>query len=153
MPHDEAAKLFAECCGSSRWVEAMSARRPFGSKEAVLVAATDVCQSLDANDWLEAFAHHPTIGERGSALSAREQSGIDGASDTTRAELAAVNRDYEKRFGFIYIVCATGKTADDMLALARERIGNDRDTEIKVASEEQKKIIHLRLEKLLVEAP
>ena len=152
MPPAEAAKVLAECCGSSRWVEAISAQRPFVSREAVLVAGNEVCASLDASDWLEAFEHHPRIGERGSALSAREQSGMDEAHDTTREELAAVNRDYERRFGFIYIVFATGKTADEMLARARERMKNDPQIEISIAAEEQRKITQVRLIKLLAEA-
>lgn len=152
LPPAEAAKVLAECCGSSQWVEEMAARRPFKSKEAALGAANEVCALLDTDDWLEAFAHHPRIGERGSALSAREQSGMDETRDATREQLAAVNRDYERRFGFIYIVCATGKTGDEMLALARQRIKNDRDTEMRAAAAEQKTITQSRLNKLLAEA-
>ena len=161
LPPPEAAKVFAECCGSSRWVEEMSARRPFESREAALGAANDVCALLDTDDWLEAFAHHPRIGARasdiaqgkqGSAWSAREQSGMDEARDTTREELAAINLEYERRFGFIYIVCATGKTGDEMLALARQRMKTDPEIEISIAAEEQRKITQSRLKKLLAEA-
>jgi OHCU decarboxylase len=152
LPPPEAAKVLAECCGSSRWVEEMSGRRPFESKEAALGAANDVCALLDTDDWLEAFARHPRIGERGSALSVREQSGMDEAGDTTREELAASNLEYERRFGFIYIVCATGKTGDEMLALARQRMMNDPEIEISIAAEEQRKITQSRLKTLLAEA-
>lgn len=158
MPPAQAAELLAECCGSSRWVTEMSARRPFGSQEAVFAAADEICRSLSARDWLEAFARHPRIGEqsgaipqgeRGGEWSAGEQSGVAGARDTVREELAAANRDYERRFGYIYIVCATGKTAEEMLALARERLINDPKRELGVAAEEQRKIARLRLEKML----
>lgn len=158
MSAPRAAELLAECCGSSRWVSAMIAQRPFGSREAVFAAADEICRSLSARDWLEAFAHHPRIGEqsgaipeggRGSEWSAGEQSGVAGARDTVRDELAAANRDYERRFGYICIVCATGKTAEEMLALARERLINDPKRELGVAAEEQRKIARLRLDKML----
>lgn len=158
MPDDRAVELLAECCGASRWVSGMVARRPLASRNAMLSAADDVYGSLTSIDWLEAFAHHPRIGERtgavaqgarGSAWSTGEQSGVDRARGDVRDELAAANRVYEQRFGYIYIVCATGKTAEEMLALARARLHNDPDTEIRVAAEEQRKIMRLRLEKLL----
>ena len=87
--------------------------------------------------------------ERGSAWAAREQSGVEGADDDLRADLAAANREYEERFGYIYIVFATGKSAEGMLALARERLRNDPNVEVRVAAEEQRKITRLRLDKLL----
>jgi len=90
--------------------------------------------------------------ERGSTLAAREQSGVDRARDDVRAGLAAANREYEQRFGYIFIVFATGKSAEEMLALARERLRNDPDIELRIAAEEQRKITWLRLNKLLGEA-
>jgi OHCU decarboxylase len=87
--------------------------------------------------------------ERGSAWAAREQSGVERAHDDVRADLAAANREYEQHFGYIYIVFATGKSAERMLALARERLRNDPDIELRVAAEEQRKITRLRLDKLL----
>ncbi|MEP6904763.1 MAG: 2-oxo-4-hydroxy-4-carboxy-5-ureidoimidazoline decarboxylase [Gemmatimonadales bacterium] len=158
MPVPHAAELFVECCGSARWVSEMVARRPFKSRRAVSTAADEIWKSLGANDWLEAFASHPRIGERSSAVpqgergtawAAGEQSGVEQARQEVREELAVANRAYEERFGHIYIVCATGKTAGEMLALARERLRNDPDDELKMAAEEQRKITRLRLDKLL----
>ena len=160
LPPERAAELLRACCGSSAWVAGMVARRPFGTVPNVLAAADDVWRSLDRDDWHEAFAHHPRIGERrgalaqdarGAAWSAREQSRVSAAADHVRAELAAVNRAYEERFGHIYIVCATGKSAEELLALARTRLENDPQTELRVAAEEQHKITRLRLEKLFTE--
>ena len=146
---DRAAELLRECCGSSRWVREMIARRPFGSRDVVLRAADEIWDSLDARDWLEAFSHHPRIGESASGVAGREQSGIASAGNQTLRDLGEANRDYERRFGYIYIVCATGKSAEEMLAIARERLKNDPDTELGVAAHEQQKITRLRLQKLL----
>ena len=151
---DEARALLHACCGSERWVEGMLARRPYGSREAAEGAARDVLSALSREDWLAAFSHHPKIGDIDSLrqrfpathdLSAREQSGIDGASDEVLAALAQHNRDYEQKFGYIFIVCATGKTAREMLALLRARLPNDPRDEIRIAAEEQAKITVLRL--------
>ena len=158
MPESSAAEMLADCCGSSRWVSEMIAARPFGSIEAVFSAADRIWSSLSASDWVEAFEHHPRIGERtgaipqgerGAAWSSREQAGIESAGDDVRKELAAVNQEYEQRFGYIYIVCATGKTSGEMLALARKRLRNAAGAEVRVAAEEQRKITRLRLQKLL----
>ncbi len=158
MPPAQAAELLAECCGSSRWVSEMSMRRPFGSRGAVDAAADEIWQALEAGDWLEAFASHPRIGERssafrqgerGSAWAAGEQSGVERARQDVRDGLAAANREYEERFGHIYIVCATGKTGEEMLALALARLRNSPAEELSVAAEEQRKITRLRLDKLL----
>lgn len=158
MPAGRAAALLAECCGSSRWVTAMLSRRPFGSSERLLAASTEIWESLDSDDWLEAFAHHPRIGQRASdrphgeqeaRWSEMEQQGVNGASDDMRTELAKVNRAYEQRFGFIYIVCATGRSADEMLAIANRRMQHDLSEEIAVAAAEQHAITQLRLEKLV----
>lgn len=158
MPEQQATTLLAECCGSSRWVSAMVARRPFGSRNAVLSAADQIWGSLSPADWVEAFSHHPRIGERksalrqserGSAWAAGEQSGVERAHDDVRAALAAANREYEQRFGYIYVVFATGKSAEEMLAVAHARLRNDPDVEIRMAAEEQRKIARLRLDKLL----
>jgi 2-oxo-4-hydroxy-4-carboxy-5-ureidoimidazoline decarboxylase len=158
MPEPRAKKLLAQCCGASRWVSGMLARRPFKSRAAVLSAADEIWRALDSGDWREAFSHHPRIGGRKSAMpqsetgrawAAGEQSGVERAHGDVRAELAAANGEYEQRFGYIYIVFATGKSAEEMLALARERLRNDPDVEIRAAAEEQRKITRLRLEKLL----
>ena len=158
MPESQAASLLADCCGSSRWVSGMLGRRPFGNRDAVFASADDIWRSLDASDWWEAFSHHPRIGERasampqserGSAWAADEQSAVGRSDDETLAALATANGEYERRFGYIYIVFATGKTSEEMLALARERLRNDPEVELRVAAEEQRKITRLRLEKLL----
>jgi OHCU decarboxylase len=152
MPKSAAMEMLRECCGSSRWVSAMEARRPFESREAVRTTADEVWTSLDGDDWREAFAHHPRIGEQtGSSQAVQEQSGMSGSTDDVRQALAKVNRDYEQRFGYIYIVCATGKSAEEMLRIAESRLRNDPDTELRVAAEEQRKITQLRLQKLLEE--
>ena len=151
----DARATLAACCGSSRWVQRMSARRPFGSRDALLKAAREEWSALSPDDWLEAFAHHPRIGDRASLaarfpathhLSAREQSRVGEATEHVLDVLADANQAYFDRFGFIFIVCATGKTANEMLELLQERLPNDRDTELRVAAEEQAKITELRLD-------
>lgn len=128
----------------------MIERRPFGSRGAVFKAADEIWKSLEPSDWLEAFAHHPRIGEQTTnSIAAREQSAVKKADSAVRVQLARINRDYEQRFGYIYIVCATGKSAEEMLAIARSRLNNDPATELTVAAEEQRKITQLRLAKLL----
>lgn len=158
MAAGRAAALLAECCGSSRWVTAMLSQRPFHVQARLLEASTDVWHSLDSDDWLEAFAHHPRIGERasdrpqgeqGAAWSESEQSRVHDASDDVRTELARVNRAYEQRFGFIYIVCAAGKSAAEMLDIANRRMRHDLVQEITVAAAEQHAITQLRLVKLV----
>jgi allantoicase len=134
-------------CGSSEWVTRLLAARPLDD---AFAAADEIWSSLSEDDWREAFAAHPRIGEKkGGAWSAQEQSGVRSAADETMQKLAETNRAYEERFGHIYIVCATGKSADEMLRIATERLGNDAKTELRVAAEEQRKIMHLRLRKLV----
>jgi allantoicase len=144
-----ARRFFRTACASPGWVDGMMARRPYGSAEAVHTAAEAVFESLTENDWLEAFAGHPRIGERGDAATNREQAGTASASRETIHELSAVNRRYEDKFGFTYIVYATGKTAEQMLAIAQERLGNDRSQEIANAAGEQRKITATRLGRML----
>lgn len=150
----EASRLLTECCGATRWVERMSRRRPFGSQDALLAAAADEWRTLDPDDWREAFAHHPKIGDRspvGTSLAATrslsedEQAGVRSASEAVRDRLAEANRRYEARFGYIFIVCATGKSADEMLSLLTARLDNDPATEIRIAAAEQEKITAIRL--------
>lgn len=138
----------------------MIERRPFVSIDAVLGQADDAWQSLDPDDWHEAFMHHPRIGERTSevpqgsraaAWSSREQAGAAGAAAGLRDALAAVNQAYEQRFGYIYIVCASGKSAEELLSLARQRLTNTPAAELRVAAEEQRKITRLRLQQLFAE--
>ncbi len=158
LPGDEAAAAFLACCGSTRWARELAVRRPFAEVAALLAAADEVWWSLAPDDWDEAFRAHPRIGERkavppqsaqAAAWSAQEQSGAATAAGEVAAALAEGNRAYEKRFGRIYIVCATGKTAEEMLAILRARLANDPATELRAAAAEQAKITRLRLEKLL----
>ena len=151
---DEARRLLAQACGSSRWIDRMMARRPFGSRAALLATAQEEWDRLTENDWREAFTHHPKIGDRRAlrerfpvthALSAREQVGVDGASDAVLEALADGNRRYEERFGYIFIVCASGRTAAEMLAMLTARLGNDPTHELQIAAAEQAKITALRL--------
>lgn len=153
----EARRLLTTCCGSSAWVERMLRRRPFGSQERLANAARDAWADLTHTDWLEAFSHHPKIGDRAALanrfaatahLSAREQSGVDAATAQVLDDLAAGNRAYEERFGYIFIVCATGKSAAEMLGLLHLRLRNDAATEIRVAAQEQARITQLRLQRL-----
>jgi 2-oxo-4-hydroxy-4-carboxy-5-ureidoimidazoline decarboxylase len=158
LGRDEAAAQLRACCGSGRWVERMIAVRPFGSAARAREEADRIWNDLSREDWLEAFDHHPRIGERkaavtqdaaGAAWSSEEQAKVTAAGNQVKAELARVNDEYERRFGYIYIVCAAGKSADELLTIARGRLGNDPNTELRVAGEEQRKIIQLRLTKLL----
>jgi OHCU decarboxylase len=158
---DRAAELLTACCGSTRWVSAMVARRPFASFEAMLDTADAAWRQLEDRDWLEAFTHHPRIGEHKSAApqaegaarwSAGEQAKVSSATVAARDDLALMNREYEERFGYIYIVCATGKSADELLAIARSRLHNDPATELRTAAEEQRQITNLRLRKLIAES-
>jgi OHCU decarboxylase len=160
LPRERAAEAFRACCGATHWVEEMIERRPFRSSDELFYAADAIWWSLNPNDWLEAFAHHPRIGERSAASapdgrasgwSSDEQWAVNTASADIRTQLAAANAAYERRFGHVYIVCASGKSAEDMLELARARLANDPVTEVHVAAEEQRQITRLRLEKLLVE--
>jgi 2-oxo-4-hydroxy-4-carboxy-5-ureidoimidazoline decarboxylase len=151
----DARATLSACCGSSGWVDRMLARRPFGGREALLQAAREEWFALRPDDWLEAFSHHPRIGDRASLaarfpathhLSAREQDGMGGAPADVLTALADANQAYADRFGFIFIVCASGKTANEMLQLLRARLPNDRDTELRVAAEEQARITAIRLD-------
>ena len=146
--------MLLRACGSTRWVDRMMARRPFGNDARLLFAARNEWFGLTEADWLEAFSHHPKIGDRAALaerfpathdLSAKEQAGVGGAGADVITALAEANDLYEQRFGFIFIVCATGKTAEEMLQLLRDRLPNDRATELRVAAEEQAKITALRL--------
>ena len=151
---DEARRLLKTCCGSTSWVERMLSRRPFHVRERLLDHAREIWLSLERADWLEAFSHHPKIGDREALrqrfahtrhLSEKEQDGVRGASEATLRALAEANEQYEQKFGYIFIVCATGLSAEEMLARLRERLTNDPEAEIRVAAEEQAKIMKLRL--------
>lgn len=149
---------FLRCCSSKRWAFEMADRRPFKTLDEVLAEADRVWWCLNESDWLEAFRAHPKIGEKKAVTtqsaeaqkwSAQEQSSVAHASAQTINQLAQRNGEYENRFGFIFIVCASGKSSEEMLAIINDRLRNDRETELRTAAEEQSKITRLRLEKLL----
>jgi 2-oxo-4-hydroxy-4-carboxy-5-ureidoimidazoline decarboxylase len=150
----DARAILTRACGSARWVDRMMARRPFGGDARLLRAARIEWFGLTEADWLEAFSHHPQIGDRASLaarfpethdLSAKEQAGVGQGHADVLSALAEANATYLDRFGFIFIVCATGKTAEEVLALLRARLPNNRATELRNAAEEQAKITALRL--------
>jgi len=158
LSDEEAKAELKKCCGSSKWAANMAAARPFTDLDSTFGAADSIWWSLSREDWLEAFAAHPRIGSKRDvenksgdekAWASGEQAGVASAEQITLDALTAANLDYEDRFGHIYIVCATGKTAEQMLAFARSRLANDKETELRIAAEEQRKITHLRLKKLL----
>ncbi len=161
LPATEALALLLECGGAPRWAEQMAARRPFRSRAKVRAAADEIWRTLGPGDFRAAFARHPRIGdskpakaaqsETGRAWSAAEQSGASAASESVKAELARVNAEYEARFGHIYIVCATGRSADELVRIAKARLANDPAKEIEVAGGELREIMLLRLEKLLAQ--
>jgi 2-oxo-4-hydroxy-4-carboxy-5-ureidoimidazoline decarboxylase len=158
---DEAAAFDAmiACCGSTRWARGMVALRPVNSVEKLSEEADRVWSTMEEPDWMEAFACHPRIGERkaahavakSAAWSAQEQSSAPQAADRVLAELATGNALYEERYGFTYIVCATGKSAEEMLAILNRRLANSREAEICEAAEQQRQITQIRLGKWLVE--
>ena len=154
-PDDAARSAFLACCASEAWADAMCRRRPFPSTAALLEAAADEWWLLDEEAWLQAFATHSRIGERPEGddrhaeWSRAEQSGTDDADATVRTALAARNREYESRFGRVYLVFASGKTASEMLDLCEARLGNDADEEFLIAAGEQAKILDLRLRRLV----
>jgi OHCU decarboxylase len=151
------------CCGARRWASAMVALRPIGSVVELSEAADRVWSTMTESDWMEAFACHPRIGERkavhaaakSAEWSSQEQSSVsgamDGAMDEVLAELAAGNSRYEERFGFTYIVCATGKSGEEMLAILKRRLAGDREGELREAAEQQRQIMQIRLGKWLIE--
>jgi len=158
LPAREAEAEFLKCCGSRAWANAMAASRPFENEAGLFDRADQISASLTNDDWLEAFRAHPKIGEKKAVTaqtqqeqswSSQEQSAMHSASADTAARLARGNQDYEAKFGFIFIVCASGKSPDEMLAILNDRLGNDAQTELKAAAQEQQKITRLRLEKLL----
>ena len=157
MEDSRAAKVFLSCCGSRVWADRMAAWRPYASREALHSAADRAFGGLRRPDWLEAFAAHPRIGEStprdaGSAnpevWSSREQAGMAGADRSVRERLAAANDDYFERFGHVFLIHATGKSAEEMLRALEERLDNDPDEELEIAAEQQRLITHDRLEKL-----
>lgn len=158
LPKEQIREELFKCCGSSRWANLLSELFPYNNKESLLYSSEKIWKQLDKEDWLEAFTHHPKIGDVKSlqkkfASTAKwasgEQSAVSKASDEVIQALAYGNSLYEDKFGFIFIVCATGKSADEMLGLLKQRLPNNKEEEILIAAEEQNKITAIRLEKLL----
>jgi 2-oxo-4-hydroxy-4-carboxy-5-ureidoimidazoline decarboxylase len=157
---EEARQLFLQCCTSRRWIERMVKSRPYATALDVRGQASAHWGDLAEDDYLEAFDGHPKIGDVSSLkakyantkqLAAGEQSGMNVAQEEEIAKLAEGNRLYEEKFGFIFIVCATGKSAAQMSELLQARLHNDRKTELRNAAEEQRKIFQIRLNQLLDE--
>lgn len=169
LSREAAEQALLRCCGSQRWAREMAARRPWPNLEALAEEADKIWRGLATVDHLQAFAAHPRIGEPGKAGGAgeageageagrddtrerwasQEQSRVTSADDDVRERLAAANDGYQARFGFIFIVCATGKSAEEMLVIVDERLKHSPEEELRIAAEEQCKITRLRLEKLL----
>ncbi len=159
LPQEEAINNLMICCGSSAWASKMASERPFSSENDLYQKAEIIWKNqLDKTDWLEAFAAHPKIGDLeslrkkyGSAKkwAEDEQKGTAEASEKVLKRLADLNQTYEDKFGFIFIVCATGKSAEEMLAILESRLENVPANEILIAAEEQQKITEIRLKKLL----
>jgi len=154
----EAEGELLKCCGSKEWARLMIAARPFANFDELSEKAEQIWWSLESQDWLEAFHSHPKIGEQEAAAptsdqskrwSAAEQVAVSTAAQETLRELANLNRQYEERFGYIFIVCASGKSSDEMLAMLRTRLENPAGQELRNAAVEQARITQLRLKKLI----
>ncbi|WP_378734376.1 2-oxo-4-hydroxy-4-carboxy-5-ureidoimidazoline decarboxylase [Nocardia brasiliensis] len=152
LPESAATEALLVCCSSPAWARALVAGRPYATVDAVLDAADAVLAELPESEIDRALAGHPRIGERpDTAASAREQAGVADAQDAVRSALAEGNRAYEERFGHIYLVCASGRSGSELLAILEARLGNDRETERRVMRTELAKINRLRLRALLAE--
>lgn len=160
LEEKEARAELERCCGAKLWAERMLEARPFADRAALLARAEREFWALGEVGWREAFSHHPRVGDQASALTrfartaawaAEEQSGAADASNIVRAGLVEANRVYEKKFGYVFIVCATGKTAEEMFGMLTARLENAPESELAIAANEQLEITKLRLEKLLGE--
>jgi OHCU decarboxylase len=154
---EAAAEALMKCCGSRRWAAQLADARPFQNVDELISRAESIWQSLTPADWLEAFSHHPKIGEKKAEQSQteqerkwseQEQSAVSTTPEELLEELERLNRAYEDRFGYIFIVCATGKSTHEMIDLLRARSENGPETELSIAAAEQQKITELRLRKL-----
>lgn len=159
LPIEQKRKLLQRCCGSIAWIDKMLASPPAEDLIDLVKTAKEKWHECSKKDWLEAFQHHPKIGDinllkkkyaNTTALASNEQLGVNAASDEILNALAKGNNDYEQKFGYIFIVCATGKSAGEMLGILQSRLPNDPEEEIRIAAEEQNKITKLRLQKLFV---
>jgi allantoicase len=153
----QAVRALLDCCGSKKWAEKMAKQRPFVSPTELFESADRTWRDLQRKDWLEAFQHHPPVGGRRAAAnqsatqsrwSAKEQSTAQKATPEVLAALAAGNKAYADKFGYVFLICATGKTSDEILTSLKQRMPNDAEAELRGAAAEQCKITRLRLEKL-----
>lgn len=158
LPPSDALAEILPCCGSTAWATALVACRPFHNEAALLAASEEIWKGLKKPDWLEAFSRHPRIGEskapatassQSAAWSAQEQRGVADAAGDIQSTLARANREYEEKFGRVFLVCATGKSAEEMLAILQRRLYNDEEVELRESVAEQRKITNLRLKKWL----
>jgi 2-oxo-4-hydroxy-4-carboxy-5-ureidoimidazoline decarboxylase len=158
LPAEDAEREIMACCGSTAWAQAVAERRPFADEGSLMRASDEIWSKLDTPDWMEAFSKHPRIGERkapqlasaqSAAWSAEEQQKVAAAGEAVQLALAEANREYERRFKNVFIVCATGKSAPAILEILRRRLRNDDAAELREAVEEQRKITNLRLQKWL----
>lgn len=155
LKSEEAEQLLLSCCGSHQWAKSMAARIPFPNIETLLSEASGIWLSLNEKDFLQAFAAHPKIGDINAlrnnyaSTTQAEQGQVTLADENVLMALRELNQAYAEKFGFIFIVCATGKSAEEMLALLRARIDNERAAELNTAANEQEKITLIRLKKLL----
>ena len=156
LPLEAAAREILACCGSQTWAARLASKRPIPEETTLLAVSDEIWRDLSEADWLEAFRSHPRIGEssaekaveaESSAWSAEEQQQAASADEAIKMALKWGNREYEQKFGYIFIVCATGKSASEILEILRRRLHNDDATELRQAAEEQRKIMHLRLKK------
>lgn len=160
MPAEQAFIPLLNCCGSTKWARAMAAKRPFDSLPRLIRDAETAWFALGPTDWLEAFAHHPRIGERNldkarfgetAQVAAREQSGMAPASQAIRDEFATLNARYEQKFGHVFLICASGKSAEFMLTQLKTRLTNDAATELQNAAKQQSMITRRRLERTFIQ--
>jgi 2-oxo-4-hydroxy-4-carboxy-5-ureidoimidazoline decarboxylase len=158
LPTAAACEVFRGCCGAERWLQLMEKARPFVDMLELHATADEAFDQLSSDDWLAAFACHPQIGDLNSlrmkfagnkVWSHGEQQGVNVSDEATLAALAAGNIAYSERFGYIFIVCASGKSAAEMLELLTARLENEPQLELSIAAAEQRKITHIRIDKLL----
>jgi len=156
LRHQEAARAILPCCGSENWAAGMASKRPIQDELSLMETSDTIWQGLGEPDWLEAFRSHPRIGEsraevdsvtQSSAWSEQEQQKAASADEAMKLALKWGNREYEQKFGRIFIVCATGKSASEILEILRRRLHNDEATELQQAAEEQRQIMRIRLKK------
>ena len=156
LAQEEAARAILACCGSNAWAAAMASRRPIRDEPSLLAASDEIWRALSEADWLEAFQSHPRIGEsnaeksvgaQSSAWSSQEQQKAAAADEALKTALKWGNREYEQKFGRMFIVCASGKSATEILEILRQRLHNDEATELQQAAAEQREIMHIRLNK------